>query len=189
MKPEPPVCIWFTGLSGAGKSTLGDLLAARLRATGRATYVLDGDRLRTGLNRDLGFTDADRRENVRRVAEVARLMVEAGVTVIVTLISPFRTDRAAARVLFADGEFIEVHVATPLTECIRRDPKGLYAQALAGALPHFTGISSPYEPPLQAEVVLDTADSPETLIDLLMNRLERPCPSISTSPPKTSCSI
>jgi bifunctional enzyme CysN/CysC len=189
MLPEP-LCIWFTGLSGSGKSTLGAVLEQRLRSTGRSTYVLDGDRLRTGLNRDLSFSDADRRENIRRVAEVARLMLDAGVTVIVTLISPFRAERQMARALFATGAFVEVYVDTPLQECIQRDPKGLYARALAGEIPHFTGISSPYEPPIHPEVVLSTGSAPpDALIDLLMPKLELPCHSISTSPPKTSCSI
>lgn len=188
MKPEP-LCIWFTGLPGSGKTTLGTLLEARLRAAGRPTCLLDGDQLRAGLCRDLGFSEAARRENMRRVAEVARLMVGAGVTVIVTLISPFADERKAARSLFAQGVFQEVYVNTPLAECISRDPKGLYARALAGKIALFTGIGSPYEPPLHPEIVLDTQVPAQTLIDQLMNRLEPPCPSTSTSPPKTSYSI
>lgn len=166
-------CIWFTGLSGAGKSTLGAVLAERLRARGETAYVLDGDRLRAGLNKDLGFSAEDRQENVRRVSEVARLMVDAGLTVIVTLISPFRADREAARSLFAAGQFIEVFVDTPLNECRRRDPKGLYARAATGEIAQFTGISSPYEPPLAPEFVLSTLiGAPETLIDPIMTRLQ-----------------
>ena len=150
-------CIWFTGLSGSGKSTIAHALEQRLHAEGRFTYVLDGDNIRHGLNRDLGFTEAARVENIRRVAEVARLMVDAGLVVIVAFISPFRADRDMARDLFGDGEFLEVFVDTPLEECERRDPKGLYRKARAGELPNFTGLDSPYEPPASPEVRLDTA--------------------------------
>jgi bifunctional enzyme CysN/CysC len=149
-------CVWFTGLSGSGKSTIAHALEQRLHAEGRFTYVLDGDNIRHGLNRDLGFTEAARVENIRRVAEVARLMVDAGLVVIVAFISPFRADRAMARALFADDEFIEVFVDTPLDECERRDPKGLYRKARSGALPNFTGLDSPYEAPQTPEVTLDT---------------------------------
>ncbi len=147
LKHQSPRCIWLTGLSGSGKSTLANALESRLHAEGRHTYLLDGDNVRHGLNRDLGFTEADRAENIRRVAEVARLMVDAGLIVIVAFISPFRAEREFARRLFAPGEFIEVFVDTPLDECERRDPKGLYAKARRGEIPAFTGISSPYEPP------------------------------------------
>lgn len=154
MKLQQPRCIWLTGLSGAGKSTLANLLEQHLHAQGRHTCVLDGDNLRHGLNRDLGFTAADRSENVRRVAEVARLMVDAGLVVLVSLISPFRKERQLARSLFAPGEFVEVYVDTALLTCEQRDVKGLYAKARRGELKLFTGIDSPYEPPEAPEVWL-----------------------------------
>jgi bifunctional enzyme CysN/CysC len=153
-KHQTPRCIWFTGLSGSGKSTLANLLDKRLFADGRHTYVLDGDNVRHGLNRNLGFAEADRVENIRRVAEVARLMVDAGLIVLVSFISPFAAERVMARSLFAPGEFVEVFVDTPLDECERRDVKGLYAKARKGELKNFTGIDSPYEPPSHAEVHL-----------------------------------
>ena len=169
IKYQRPRCLWFTGLSGAGKSTIANLVEKRLTALGRHTYVLDGDNVRHGLNKDLGFTDADRVENIRRVAEVARLMVDAGLIVLVSFISPFRAERRMARALFGEGEFIEVHVDTPLAVAEKRDAKGLYAKARAGALRNFTGIDSPYEPPEAAEVVLDTvAEAPEALADRLV---------------------
>ena len=152
LKNQTPKCVWFTGLPGSGKSTLANLLEKRLHAEGRHTYVLDGDNLRHGLNRDLGFTEADRAENIRRVAEVAKLIVDAGLIVIVALISPFRAEREFARSLFAPGEFIEVFVDTPLDECERRDPKGLYAKARRGEIPNFTGVSAPYEAPVAPDV-------------------------------------
>lgn len=157
IKQQRAYCVWFTGLSGAGKSTLGDQLDQALHAQGMHTYLLDGDRLRQGLNRDLGMTDADRHENVRRIAEVAKLMVDAGLIVIVSAISPFRTDRDACRQSFADDEFIEVHVSTPLSECVRRDAKGLYRLVEQGQITNFTGIDSPYEVPLKPEYVIDTS--------------------------------
>ncbi|HST44430.1 MAG TPA: adenylyl-sulfate kinase, partial [Luteimonas sp.] len=164
IKGQQPRCVWFTGLSGAGKSTIANLVERGLLARGCHTYILDGDNLRQGLNRDLGFTDEDRLENMRRVAEVAKLMTEAGLIVLVSFISPFRAERDAARALFAPGDFIEVHVDTPLAEAERRDTKGLYAKARRGELPHFTGIDSPYEPPLTPELVLDTlAETPAAL--------------------------
>ena len=155
---QRPCCVWFTGLSGSGKSTIADQLEKLLIAEGRHTYLLDGDNIRHGLNRDLGFTDADRAENIRRVAEVARLMVDAGLIVLVSFISPFRAERQFARSLFGEGEFLEVFVDTPMEECERRDVKGLYAKARSGQLPNFTGIASPYEPPEQPEVHLRTTD-------------------------------
>lgn len=162
LKHQTPRCIWFTGLSGSGKSTVANMLEKRLHADGRHTYMLDGDNVRHGLNRDLGFSEADRVENLRRVGEVAKLMVDAGLIVLVSFISPFRADRQTARELFEPGEFIEVHVDTPLTECERRDVKGLYAKARRGELKNFTGIDSPYEPPVAAELVIDTSkDNPE----------------------------
>ena len=154
-KGQHPRCLWFTGLSGAGKSTIANRVEQVLHARGRHTYVLDGDNLRTGLNRDLGFTAADRVENVRRAAECARLMVDAGLVVLVALISPFRDDRDMARNLFADGDFAEVFIDTPLALCESRDPKGLYRKARSGTLPNFTGIDSPYEPPQQPEIRID----------------------------------
>uniref|UniRef100_A0A8J8B115 Adenylyl-sulfate kinase n=1 Tax=Coralloluteibacterium stylophorae TaxID=1776034 RepID=A0A8J8B115_9GAMM len=155
-KGQAPACLWFTGLSGSGKSTIADSVERQLHARGYHTYLLDGDNVRHGLNRDLGFTDADRVENVRRVAEVARLMVDAGLIVLVSFISPFASERRSARTLFAPGEFLEVFVDTPLELCEARAPKGLYAKARAGGIPNFTGIDSPYERPEQAELVLDT---------------------------------
>lgn len=150
----PPRCIWFTGLPAAGKSTLASLLLQRLQAERRNGYVLDGDVLRQGLSRDLGFSTADRIENNRRVAEVARLMVDAGLIVMVSLISPFRAERERARALFAPGQFVEVYVDTPLAECERRDPKGLYAKARRGELLNFTGIDSVYEAPQRPDIHL-----------------------------------
>ena len=164
MKGQRPRCVWFTGLSGAGKSTIANLVERELLARGCHTYLLDGDNVRHGLNRDLGFTDEDRVENLRRVAEVAKLMTDAGLIVLVSFISPFRSERAAARALFDDGDFVEVFVDTPLAEAERRDVKGLYAKARRGELPNFTGIDSPYEPPDNAELVLDTvARTPQYL--------------------------
>ena len=156
LKGQAPRCLWFTGLSGSGKSTIANLVDKRLVAGGHHTYLLDGDNIRHGLNRDLGFSDEDRVENIRRVAEVARLMVDAGLIVLVSFISPFRSERRLARELFAPGEFVEIFVDTPLEVAEGRDVKGLYAKARAGELPNFTGIDSPYEPPQNAELVLDT---------------------------------
>ncbi|MGZ3274099.1 MAG: adenylyl-sulfate kinase, partial [Caulobacteraceae bacterium] len=149
--------LWFTGLSGSGKSTIANLVEQELHARGVRTFLLDGDNVRHGLNRDLGFTDSDRVENIRRVGEVAKLFVEAGVVVLCSFISPFHAERQMARELLAEGEFIEVFVDTALEDCIARDPKGLYAKALKGEIANFTGVSSPYERPDDAEIVLDTA--------------------------------
>jgi bifunctional enzyme CysN/CysC len=149
--------VWFTGLSAAGKSTIADHLERQLHAAGLHTYLLDGDNLRGGLNRDLGFTDLDRQENVRRVAEVAALMVDAGLVVVVSLISPFAAERVFARGLVGAGEFCEVFVDVPLSVAEARDPKGLYRKARSGALKDFTGIDSPYEPPEHPEVRVDTS--------------------------------
>jgi bifunctional enzyme CysN/CysC len=156
LKHQKPVCFWFTGLSGSGKSTIANLLERRLYAEGRHTYILDGDNVRHGLNRDLGFTESDRVENIRRVAEVAKMMVDAGLIVIVSFISPFLSERRMARSLFVHEEFIEVFVDTPLGECERRDVKGLYAKARRGDLKNLTGVDSPYEPPVDPEVQLLT---------------------------------
>lgn len=157
MKRQQACCIWLTGLSGAGKSTLGDRLDLELQVRGLHSYLLDGDQVRQGLCRDLGMTDADRHENVRRIGEAAQLLVDAGLIVIVSAISPFRADRDAVRQKLAAGEFVEVHVSTPLSECARRDPKGLYRAVQQGRITHFTGIDSPYEPPLHPEFTVDTS--------------------------------
>ena len=168
-KAQIPRCLWFTGLSGAGKSAIANLVDKRLHALGHHTFILDGDNVRHGLNKDLGFTDEDRVENIRRVAEVARLMVDAGLIVLVSFISPFRAERRMARELFAEGEFIEVFFDTPLAVAEQRDAKGLYAKARAGQIPNFTGIDSPYEVPEAAEVRLDTvAESAEALAERLV---------------------
>ncbi len=158
MKGQKAKCIWFTGLSGSGKSTIANMVEKRLHAEGRHTYILDGDNIRHGLNRDLGFTDADRVENIRRVAEVAKLMVDAGLVVLVSFISPYRAERCLARELFEEGEFVEVFVDTSLEECERRDPKGLYAKARRGELKNFTGIDSLYEVPTNPDIHLQTQD-------------------------------
>ena len=172
IKHQRPCVLWFTGLSGAGKSTVANLVDKRLFGLGRHTYMLDGDNLRHGLNRDLGFTLEARVENIRRVAEVGKLFVDAGMIVLVSLISPFRAERQMARALLAAGEFIEIHVATSLAECERRDPKGLYRRARAGEIPNFTGIDSPYEPPEAPELVLDTgAVSAEAACDRIVSHL------------------
>ena len=168
LKHQTPRVIWLTGLSGSGKSTIADALERRLHALGMHTFVLDGDNVRTGINKDLGFTPEDRAENVRRVAEAAKLMLDAGLIVIVALISPFRTDRRAARQIFEGDEFLEVYVDTPVEMCATRDPKGLYAKAQSGTLPNMTGIGQEYEPPEHPDVRLDGTqpvdDSVETLV-------------------------
>jgi len=158
LKGQKSCVLWFTGLSGAGKSTIANLVEKRLHAMGRHTYTLDGDNVRHGLNKDLGFTEADRVENIRRVGEVSKLMVDAGLIVLVSFISPFRSERRMARSLVADGEFIEVYVDTTLAEAERRDTKGLYRKARLGQIKNFTGIDSPYEPPEHAELRLNTTD-------------------------------
>jgi bifunctional enzyme CysN/CysC len=155
-KHQHPAVLWFTGLSGAGKSTIANLVERRLHADGRHTYLLDGDNVRHGLNRDLGFTEADRVENVRRVAEVAALMADAGLIVLVSFISPYRAERQAAREKLPDGEFLEVFVDTPIDECRRRDPQGLYRKADEGLIRNFTGVDAPYEPPEAADIHLRT---------------------------------
>ena len=172
IKGHRPGVVWFTGISGAGKSTIANALERRLHALGCHTATLDGDNVRHGLNRDLGFTDADRVENIRRVTEVAKLMADAGLLVLVSFISPFRAERDSARALVNDGEFVEVFVDTPLEVAERRDRKGLYRKARAGELPHFTGIDSPYEPPPSPEVLIDTVTSTVAeSVDRIVTRL------------------
>jgi adenylylsulfate kinase len=151
------VCLWLTGLSGSGKSTLSRRVERRLVERGVAAYVLDGDNVRHGLNRDLGFSPAERTENIRRIAEVARLFVDAGVVVLTAFISPYREDRAGARALLPEGRFVEVHVATPLEVCEARDPKGLYRRARAGEIAEMTGVDAPYEAPEAPELRIDTS--------------------------------
>lgn len=155
---QKPCAVWLTGLSAAGKSSIASGLQARLFDLGLHCYLLDGDTVRLGLSRDLGYSDTDRQEHIRRVGELARLLVDAGLIVLVALISPFRTERRAVRALFEPDEFIEVFVDTPLSVCEQRDPKGLYRRARAGQVPLFTGIDSPYETPEKPEVLL-TADT------------------------------
>jgi bifunctional enzyme CysN/CysC len=174
LKEQRAAVLWFTGLSGAGKSTIADLAEKKLLAYGRHTMLLDGDNVRHGLNRDLGFTDADRVENIRRVGEVAKLMTEAGLIVLCSFISPFRAERRMARELTHPTAFIEIFVDTPLDECIRRDPKGLYAKAKAGQLPHFTGLESPYETPEAPELHVTTmGTTPESVVDCVLDELRR----------------
>jgi bifunctional enzyme CysN/CysC len=169
---QKPVVLWFTGLSGSGKSTIAKLVEQALHRAGRLTYTLDGDNVRHGLNRDLGFTDADRVENIRRIGEVAKLFADAGVMVLCSFISPFRAEREMLRELLAPGEFLEIFVDTPIEECMRRDPKGLYAKARRGAIPNFTGIDSPYEPPEAPEITLRTlGTTPEALAEAVLRLL------------------
>jgi bifunctional enzyme CysN/CysC len=173
-KLQKPVCLWFTGLSASGKSTIANLVEKRMFAAGKHTYMLDGDNVRHGLNRDLGFTESDRVENIRRITEVARLFVDAGLVVMVSFISPYRAEREFARSRFEAGEFIEVFVDTPLEECERRDPKGLYAKARRGELVNFTGIDSAYEPPESPEIHLNTVThSLEECVDRIISYLDR----------------
>ena len=168
-KNQAPKCVWLTGLSGSGKSTIANLAEKKLVALGHHTYLLDGDNVRHGLNRDLGFTETDRIENIRRVGEVARLMTDAGLIVLVSFIAPYRSERRMVRERFAEGEFLEVFVDTPLEVCEQRDVKGLYAKARAGEIPNFTGISAPYEVPERAELVLRTTEaSAEALAERLV---------------------
>ncbi len=173
LKNQSPCCLWFTGLSGSGKSTISNLVEQKLNAMGYHTYILDGDNVRHGLNKDLGFTDADRVENIRRISETAKLFVDAGLIVMVSFISPFRSERRMARELFQQQEFLEIFVDTPLEVCEQRDPKGLYKKARAGEIKNFTGIDSTYEPPERADIVLNSGkETPETLVDQLIQTLE-----------------
>jgi len=171
LKHQTPRVVWLTGLSGSGKSTIADALERRLHALGMHTFVLDGDNVRTGINKDLGFTPEDRAENVRRVAETAKLMLEAGLVVIVALISPFRADRRAARSIFGSEDFMEVYVDTPVEMCATRDPKGLYAKAQSGTLPNMTGIGQEYEPPERPDVRLDGTQAVDDNVEVLVRRI------------------
>jgi bifunctional enzyme CysN/CysC len=172
LKTQKPAILWFTGLSGAGKSTIANLVEQRLHGAGHHTMLLDGDNVRHGLNRDLGFTEADRVENIRRAGEVAKLMLEGGLIVLCSFISPYRAEREMVRSLVPVGEFIEVYVDTPLDECMRRDPKGLYAKAKAGAIKNFTGFDAPYEVPSAPDLHLHTVDhNPEALAERVFAEL------------------
>jgi len=172
IKDQTPLCLWMTGLSGSGKSTLANALEVKLNALGRHTYILDGDNLRHGLNADLDFTMEARNENVRRAAEVARLMVDAGLIVIVGLISPLRAEREHARSLFAPNQFKEIYLSTSLQECEKRDVKGLYQKARSGELKDFTGIDSPYEEPEAPETELNTENlSVDQAVDLIVKAI------------------
>lgn len=171
-KKQKPCIVWLTGLSGSGKSTLANALEGELLLSGHHSYLLDGDNIRLGLNKGLGFSDADRVENIRRIGEVAKLFADAGLIAITAFISPFRADRDMVRSLVAPGEFFEVHVKAPLEVCEQRDPKGMYKKARAGVIKQFTGIDSPYEEPLKPELVIDTArhnleESTKILLDAL----------------------
>lgn len=166
--------VWLTGLSGSGKSTVAVAVEAELVKRGRLAYVLDGDNVRHGLNANLGFSPEDRTENIRRIGEVAKLFVDCGVIVLTSFISPYRADRDAVREIFEPGDFMEVHVDADVATCESRDPKGLYKKARAGEIPEFTGISAPYEAPLNAELVLDTATlSLEQSVNTLMEFLDK----------------
>ncbi len=175
IKYQAPRCVWFTGLSGSGKSSIANQVEKNLHVMGHHTYILDGDNIRHGLNKDLGFTDEDRVENIRRIAEVAKLMVDAGLIVLVSFISPFRAERQMAREMFGVGEFLEVFVDTPLEVAEQRDVKGLYAKARAGELKNFTGIDSPYEPPHAPELRLKASiGTPADLAEVVVKKLFEP---------------
>jgi bifunctional enzyme CysN/CysC len=174
LKGQRPCVVWFTGISGAGKSTIANIVERELHARGRHTYLLDGDNIRRGLNKDLGFSDADRVENIRRASEVAGLMVDAGLIVLVAFISPFIAERRMARGRFEAGEFVEVHVDTALAVAEKRDRKGLYARARRGEIPNFTGIDSPYEPPEHPEIHIETSGvTPEQAAGIVIDHLCR----------------
>ena len=172
LKKQKPCLLWFTGLSGSGKSTIANALDSALYARGYHTFLLDGDNIRQGLNRDLGFSDEDRVENIRRIGEVSKLFVDAGLIVLSAFISPFASDRSLVRSLFPPGEFVEVFMNAPLPVCEARDPKGLYGKARAGTLRNFTGIDSPYEYPANPDFTLDTSVlTVETCVDILLTYL------------------
>jgi adenylyl-sulfate kinase len=186
MMRQTPVTVWFTGLSGSGKSTMAYALEAALSRLGRASYVLDGDNVRHGLNRDLGFSREDRAENIRRLAEVSHLMNEAGLIVLASSISPYRADREQARQIVGPDRFLEIHVSTSLEECERRDTKGLYQRARRGEIPEFTGISAPYEAPLAPALAIDTTlidvnEAAEILLQRLSPYLWRPSSVVGRS--------
>ncbi|EUB82997.1 adenylyl-sulfate kinase [Pseudomonas sp. GM30] len=177
LKGQRPVVIWLTGLSGAGKSTIANALELALLKAGRHTYLLDGDNIRLGLCNDLGFSDQDREENIRRISEVSKLFLDAGLIVITAFISPFRRDRDLARNVIGERNFIEVHIDTPLTECERRDPKGLYGKARLGLIKNFTGIDSAYEVPLAPKIRINTLEedlekSVQRILAVLQENLE-----------------
>ncbi|MEO7177802.1 MAG: adenylyl-sulfate kinase, partial [Allosphingosinicella sp.] len=172
MKGQKPLLLWFTGLSGAGKSTIANLVEGKLHASGRHTFMLDGDNVRLGLNRDLGFSDADRAENIRRVGETARLMLDAGLIVLAAFISPFRAERRMVREMLGEGEFVEIFVDVALDVAEARDAKGLYAKARDGRIPNFTGIGSPYEAPEAPDIRIDSAAlSPEEAAEAVVRYL------------------
>lgn len=171
-KQQTPVVLWFTGLSGSGKSTVANAVESKLLNLGKHSYLLDGDNVRHGLNKDLGFSDTDRVENIRRIGEVAKLFVDSGTIVLTAFISPFIADREQARALLLHGQFLEVFIDTPLSVCEQRDPKGLYKKARAGEIKHFTGIDSTYEAPLNADIHVETeGHSIEACADAVVNQL------------------
>lgn len=173
-KRQKPCVLWFTGLSASGKSTISNAVEQMLFELGHHTYLLDGDNVRHGLNKDLGFTDADRVENIRRIGEMAKLFADAGLIVLSAFISPFRADRKMVRDLLAEGEFVEIHMSTPLSVCEQRDPKGLYKKARQGEIKNFTGIDSSYEAPESPEITLDTAECDvETCADKVIAYLKQ----------------
>jgi len=175
LKNQRPAVLWLTGLSGAGKSTIANLVEKKLHRMNRHTFLLDGDNVRHGLNRDLGFTDADRIENIRRVGEVARLLTDAGIIVITAFISPFRVERQMVREMMHPGEFLEIYIDTPLAEAEARDVKGLYKKARAGQLANFTGIASPYEVPSAPDIHIDTTRmTADEAANLIIERLIGP---------------
>lgn len=174
LKRQQPVCLWFTGLSGSGKSTVANAVESKLLQMGKHSYLLDGDNVRHGLNKDLGFSDEDRVENIRRIGEVVKLFVDAGNIVLTAFISPFVSDRQQVRNLMQEGEFLEVFVDTPLEVCEARDPKGLYKKARAGEIKHFTGIDSEYQAPVNPEIHLKTEKlGIEGCVDYVVNELEK----------------